>query len=143
MRPWEDVHPRLLCCRRRLAAGPVVDAWQFLGEVWRGAAGQLTHAAGTTNAQGEEQIPLDVAANAAMTDALARSGAVAALASEEEPEPLALPHAVVVLLLPRLLPAPNGDGDALEPPPLAAAVALVLGAAPLDAARVRASYAAK
>ena len=53
----------------------------------------LVGKAGTTNAQGEEQIPLDVAANAAMVDALAQCGAVAALASEEEPEPLALPHA--------------------------------------------------
>ena len=67
--------------------------------VSRGALGDVLGSAGTGNVQGEEQKKLDVLANDEML-AMARScGVVAAAASEEEDEPVAMHAGAPYLLL--------------------------------------------
>jgi len=76
----------------RLLVGISEACKEISAKVREGALAGVLGLAGSENVQGEEQKKLDIISNDIFVEAVARTGAVCGMVSEEVPEPIAVPE---------------------------------------------------
>ena len=76
----------------RLLIGISEACKEISAKVREGALAGVLGLAGSENVQGEEQKKLDIISNDIFVEAVARTGAVCGMVSEEVPEPVAVPE---------------------------------------------------